>query len=193
MPYRARVFLFIALVPLALFVLILMMVGAGIVIGTLNGTYNMPTNEPNRLYIVPPAARPGRLLFLAYRCAGGQRRILRDNTWTISFDHHGLACTIDAPLVANGGLHGAELYRDAHGTYPVAPFFGAVAGTALYDLTDLQVRGWCGNAAAITITVFVWGYASDKGRWEARKRTGVTAFTPALHAACVRKSPTSHG
>lgn len=180
-----------ALVPLALFVLLLMIVGAGIVIETLNGTYNMPANEPNRLYIVPRAARPGSILFLAYHCADGRRRVLQDNTWIIYFDRNGLACTRDAPLVANGGLHGAERYRDAHGTHPVAPFFGAGAGTGLYDLTDLQVRGWCGNSVAIVITVFVWGDASDEAQWEARKRRGVAAFAPALRAACSRRSPAS--
>ena len=184
-----RVLLALVLAPVVLLVLWLVVLGSMLLIGTLNGTYALPADEPSRVFNVPPQERLGSLLFLAYGCAGGQRRVLQDNTWTVSFNRRGLACTADAPFVIKGGLHGTEQYRDAGGTHMVVPFFETRARTALYDLTDLRVREWCGTAATITVTVFVWGGERDKAYWETRKRTGLSAFALALQVACPSGSP----
>ena len=184
-----RVLLALVLAPAALLVLWLVVWGGVFLSGTLNGAYALPVDEPNRLFIVLPEERPGSLLFLAYGCVGGQRRVLQDNTWTVSFNRRGLACTTDAPFVIKGGLHGTEQYRDAGGTHMVVPFFEAAPRTALYDLTDLRLRGWCGTAATITVTVFVWGGERDEAYCETRKHTGLSAFAPALHVACPSGSP----
>ncbi len=101
-----RVLLALVLAPAALLVLWLVVWGGVFLSGTLNGAYALPVDEPNRLFIVLPEERPGSLLFLAYGCVGGQRRVLQDNTWTVSFNRRGLACTTDAPFVIKGGSTG---------------------------------------------------------------------------------------
>jgi len=181
----ARVVLLIACVPVVILFLWLLLWGGVLVVGSLNGTYSMAGNEPNRLYIVSPAQRRGSLLFLGYGCARGQPRVVHANTWTIAFDRHGLACTTDLPPVIKGGLTGAQQYRDAHGTHLVVPFFRAAVGTALYDLTDVRVSGWCGNGGMITVTIFVWGDERFAAQWERRKHAGISAIVTALRAACL--------
>jgi hypothetical protein len=114
-----RVLLALVLAPAALLVLWLVVWGGVFLSGTLNGAYALPVDEPNRLFIVLPEERPGSLLFLAYGCVGGQRRVLQDNTWTVSFNRRGLACTTVAPFVIKGGAprDGAvpRCRRDAYG------------------------------------------------------------------------------
>lgn len=179
-----RVVLLCACVPVVALLLWLMLWGGVLVVGSLSGAYTIPTDEPNRLYIVPPAQRRGSLLVLGYGCSRGRPRIMHGNTWTIAFDRHGLACTTDLPPVIKGGRQGLQEYRDAHGTHPVVPFFGAAAGLALYDLTDVPLSGWCGNGGTITVTVFVWGDERDAAQWERRKHAAISAIVSALRAAC---------
>ena len=109
--------------------------------------------------------------------------MVHNNTWTIVFDRHGLACSTDLPPLIKGGRQGTQQYRDAHGTDMVVPFFGVAAGTALYDLTDVRVSGWCGNGGTIAVTVFAWGDQRYAAQWERRKRAGLSPFISALRAA----------